>query len=146
LEGEKMILYSTKLHRHVERKIHFGVGQSVKTACGLVKFSRHVMVSAFSDNDGSIITENIDKVTCKRCLAMKDTKLRKLMAIQAITPGIFDRDFIVDEKWLMEHALNISRESIDSQKLELLGTGITLSNRISSKDRKIILEDVIKRR
>jgi hypothetical protein len=141
---------SSAARRYLLRKIGRGIdeiiGQSVKTACGLVKFSRHIMVSAFSDNDGSIITENIDKVTCKRCLAMKDTKLRKLMAIQAITPGIFDRDFIVDEKWLMDHALNISRESIDSQKLELLGTGITLSNRISSKDRKIIFKNAIKRR
>jgi hypothetical protein len=140
-----MKLYSTKLHRNVERQIHFGIGQSVKTACGLVKFSRHVMVSAFSDSDGAIITENLERVTCKRCLSSRDTRLRRLLAIEAQTPGVFDRDTLVSEQWLIDHALNVSKDNIDSQKLELIGIGITLSNKITSKDRKNILHDVIKK-
>ena len=141
-----MKLYSRKYHQYVERKVHFGIGKSVKTACGLVLFSRHVMVSVYSDGDGAIITDNLEKVTCKRCLAIRDTKLRKLLTIENIAPGIFDRDSLCGEAWLLKKGLNVSRDTIEAQKLELLGERkISLSNKVKSKDRKVILRSFVRK-
>ena len=141
-----MRLYSKKLQRYVERQIHFGVGQSVKTACGLVLFSRHIMVSVFSDNDGAIITDDLSRVTCKRCLATRDTRLRKLIAIENLVPSIFDHETLCGEQWLLEHALDIGRAKCDIQKLEVNDGArkITLSNAMKSKDRKYILHSLMK--
>ncbi len=136
-----MRLYSRKYHRYVEREVHFGVGKSVKTACGLVLFSRHVMVSIHSDSDGAVITNDINRVTCQRCLAARETRLRKIIAIENIVPGIFNRDSLCGEEWLINHGFAISKGAIDDQKLELdiNGKTITLSNKIKPKDRKEIL-------
>lgn len=140
-----MKLYSRKYHRYVERKVHFAVGLSVKTACGLVLFSRHVMVSVFSDNDGTMITDDLERVTCKRCLATKETRIRKLIEIEKSLPGIFDHDRLCGEQWLFDHALAISEEDIDSQKFEFsVGERtISLSNKTTAKDRKEIIRNFI---
>ena len=139
-----MRLYSKKLHRYVERQVHFGVGQSVKTACGLVLFSRHVMVSIFSLNDGTMITDDLSRVTCKRCLKTKDIRLRKLIAIEKLVPGIFDHEALCSEQWLLKHALDISKARCDTQKLEVTdGTRkITLSSAMKSRDRKYVLHNL----
>ena len=136
-----MKLYSRKEHRRVERQIHFGVGKSVKTACGLTLFSRHVMVELGSDFDGAMITDDLARVTCKRCLATKDTKLRRLLCVEAACPGIFDKQALCGEDWLMNHALDVGRGFIDAQVLEI-HTGdstLRLTNAMKPKDRKEIL-------
>lgn len=142
-----MRLYSRRLHRNVERQVHFSVGQSVKTACGLVLFARHVLVSVFSDNDGAIITDDWTRVTCKRCLATRETRLRKLIAINKAIPGSFDHDTLCGEQWLLNHALTISQDEIDAQKLEVSveGKSFSLSNKIKPKDRKEILCSFLKK-
>jgi len=140
-----MKLYSRKYHRNVERKVHFGIGKSVKTACGLVLFSRYVMGQLGDDSDGAIITADISRVTCRRCLAIKEVKLRKLIEIEAVNPGIFDRGSLCGEEWLLSHALDISRDTINNQKLELVGVKqLTLSNTMRVKDRKEILKRYVK--
>ena len=141
-----MKLYSRKYHRHVERQVHFGVGQSTKTACGLVLFSRHVMVSIHSDSDGALITDDLERVTCKRCLATSDVRLRKLIAIERAIPGIFDHTTLCGQQWLLDHALDINPEKIDTQKLEI-NTGdkkLVLSNKMKPRDRRFILLGVTK--
>ena len=137
-----MKLYSRKYHRNVERQVHFGIGRSVKTACGLVLYSRHVMVSVFSDNDGAMITDNLERVTCKRCLATSEVRLRKLVNIERKIPGIFDRDTLCGEEWLFNHALNVNKETIDAQELKI-DTGeriINISNKIRPKDRRQLIK------
>jgi hypothetical protein len=136
-----MKLYSRKYHRYVERQVHFGVGNSTKTICGLTLFSRHVMVSLHSGSDGAIITDDISRVTCKRCLSTSEVRLRKLLAIVNVFPGIFDRESLCGEQWLLEHALDLKRQEIDSQKLEICNgeKNITLFNNMKSKDRKYLL-------
>ncbi len=137
-----MKLYSMKNKHYVERQIHFGMGNSVRTACGLVLFSRHVMVSILSNNDGALITDDMKRVTCKRCLATREARLRKLLSVESSCPGVFDRDTLCGEKWLLEHGLAVSKNDIDAQRLELVGkTTITLSNKIAPKDRKGILRN-----
>lgn len=139
-----MKLYSRKHHRYIERQVHFGVGQSVKTACGLVLFSRHVMVSVFSDNDGALITDNLAQVTCKRCLATKDTRLRKLIAIEGAIPSIFDHESLCGEQWLLAHALDVKQKVIDGQKLEVSDgkRNIVLTSAIKARDRKYLLRNL----
>ncbi len=141
-----MKLYSRKYHRYVERQVHFGVGKSVKTACGVVLFSRHVMVSVFNDSDGALITDDLARVTCKRCLATRGTRLRKLIAIERLVPGIFDHETLCNQQWLLDHALDINRENIDAQKLEISNGEkiIVLSNTIKPRDRKFILRGAMK--
>jgi len=142
-----MKVYSRKRHRNIERKVHFGVGKSVKTACGLILFSRHVMVGVFSDSDGALITDDINRVTCKRCLNLRESRLRKLIEVEHINPGIFDHDTLCGEEWLLDHGLSVSKDTIGLQKLELIGkTTITLSNNIPPKERKKILSAVLSRR
>jgi len=137
-------LYNRKLHRYVERQIHFGIGDGVKTACGLNLFSRHIMVSVFGDWDGAVITDDMLKITCKRCLAAKEVRLRKLIAIEQVSPGIFDRNTICGEDWLLEHALDVSKTVIDKQKIEVNNgkNNIVLTNSIKSKDRKYLLKNM----
>ena len=139
-------VYSRKYHRYVERQVHFGVGQSVKTACGVVLFSRHVMVSIHSNNDGALITDDLERVTCKRCLATRETRLRKLIAIEMLMPGIFDHETLFGQQWLLNHALDINLEKINAQKLEINNgeKTVVLSNTIKSRDRKFILLGVMK--
>lgn len=134
-----MKLYSQKYCRYVERQVHFGVGQSVKTACGVVLFSRHVLVSIHSDNDGAVITDDLERVTCKRCLATKETRLRKLILVERSMPGIFDRETLCSQQWLLDHALDINLEKIEGQKLEISNGGktVVLFNAIKSRDRKL---------
>lgn len=141
-----MKLYSKKNHRYVERQVHFGIGQSVKTACGLILFSRHIMVSLFSNSDGSIITDDLTRVTCKRCLATRETRLRKLMAIERAIPGVFDHETLCGEQWLLNHALTISKEDIEAQRLEINveGKELSLSNKLKSKDRREILHNLVR--
>lgn len=141
-----MKLYSLKHHRYVERQIHFGIGNSVKAVCGIRLYSRKVLVSLFSDNDGSIVTDDFKRVTCKRCLATKEVKIRNLIAIEKLIPGIFNRDSLCGEEWLLKNALNINRETIDAQTLiiDAAGQTFTLSNQVKSKDRKDILRSKIK--
>lgn len=136
-----MKLYSRKNHRYVERQIHFGIGNSTKTACGLALFSRHVMVSVHSDSDGAVITDDMSRVTCKRCLATRESRLRKIIAVEQSAPGVFDRDSLCGEDWLLNHGLAVSQNDIDAQKLEL--RGITLTNKTRTKDRKAILRSVV---
>jgi len=140
-----MRLYSTKYKRNVERQIHFGVGKSVHTACGLVLFSRHVMVSIHSGNDGALITDDISRVTCKRCLACKEARLRKLIAIEQAAPGIFDRGSLCGENWLLNNALTRNEEEIKSQMIEVTNgeMTITLSENIKAKDRKYVLRSLV---
>ena len=141
-----MKLYSRKHHRNVERQVHFGIGKSVKTACGIVLLSRHVMVSIHSDNDGALITDDLARVTCKRCLATRDTRLRKLIAIERAIPGVFDHTTLCDQQWLFDHALDINQEKIDAQKL-IISNGekiVVLSNAIKPRDRKFILRGAMK--
>lgn len=141
-----MKLYSKKYHRYVERQIHFGVGNSVHTACGLVLYSRHVMVNLHSDSDGARITDDIKRVTCKRCLATRVSRLLNLIAIEKALPTIFDHETLCGEEWLLKHALDVSRDSVDAQKLNINvgGKAITLSNKIKGRDRKQILRDFVK--
>jgi hypothetical protein len=115
-----MKVYSRKQKRNVERQIHFGVGNSVHTACGLILFSRHVMVSVFAGSDGAIITDDMERVTCKRCLASREVRLRQLLVVESACPGIFDRESLCGEKWLLDNALNVGQPIIDSQKLEIM--------------------------
>ena len=140
-----MKLYSSKYHRHIERQIHFGVGNSTKTTCGIVLFSRHVMVSVYSDNDGAVITDDLTRVTCKRCLSTRDMRLRKLLDIEKEVPGIFDRDSLCGEQWLLDHALDVSRVEIDAHTLSVSDgeRNITLSNAMKSKDRKYIIRNLV---
>ena len=139
-----MKVYSKKRHRNVERQVHFGVGNSVKTACGMVLFSRHVMVSLFSGNDGALITDDLARVTCKRCLAARDTRLRKLLAVEKAHPGIFDHEALCGDQWLLKHALDIDQIEIDAQKIEISieGKSTSLSNAMTRKDRKHILRSL----
>ena len=138
-------LYSKKYHRYVERKIHFGVGKSVRTSCGLVLFSRHVMVSVFSGSDGALITDDLERITCKRCLATRETRLRKILEIENSSPGIFDYETLCGEQWLLEHALDVKQTDIDSQRLELSDgkRNTIISNAIKTKDRKYILRSLV---
>ena len=142
--GGKMKLYTKKHHRYVERQIHFGVGQNTKTVCGLVLFSRRVMVSVYSDSDGAVIVDDLARVTCKRCLATRDMRLKKLIATEKAIPRIFDHEALCGEAWLLDHALDISQREIDAQKLEVSDgeKNITLSNVIKTKDRKYILRNL----
>jgi len=141
-----MKLYSRKHHRNVERQVHFGVGHGVKTACGIVLFSRHVMVSIHSDNDGALITDDLERVTCKRCLATRDTRLRKLIAIERVIPGVFDHATLCGQQWLLAHALDINRETIDAQKLKISNgeKTVVLSNTTKPRDRIFILLGAMK--
>ena len=141
-----MRLYNRKNHRYVERQIHFGVGQSVKTVCGVVLHSRHVMVSAFSDSDGALITDNLGRVTCKKCLATRDIRLRKLIAIEQVVPGVFDRETLCGEKWLLDNALTVNQGDIDRQELSinLEGKTVTIPNKIIPKDRKQLIRDYMR--
>lgn len=136
-----MKLYNRRLKRSVERQIHFGVGKSVETACGLTLYSRHVIVQLGSEFDGAVITDNMSRVTCKRCLKTSTVKLRKLIAIEATCPGVFDRPSLCGEDWLLKHALVVSSTSINSQQLTIAAgeRRVTLSNSMPIKDRKYIL-------
>ena len=137
-------VYSTRLHRNIERQIHFGLGKSTSAICGVVLFSRNVMVSLFSVSDGALITDNMERVTCKRCLATREIRLRKLMTIEQACPGIFDHEPLCGEKWLLAHALDITQKEIDAQELEINTENkvITLSGKIAPKDRKVILKSL----
>jgi hypothetical protein len=76
---------------------------------------------------------------------MRDTRLRKLLAIENVAPGIFDRETLCGEDWLLKKGLNVSQDTIAAQKLELLGERkIILTNKIKSKDRKVILHKFVK--
>lgn len=139
-----MKVYSRKLKRNIERAVHFGIGKSTKSACGVTLFSRKIMVSVFSDWDGSLITDDISRVTCKRCLAVREVKIRKLIKIESLMPGIFDRETLCGEEWLLKHSLDLSRNVIDSGILEVESgeRKITLSNSMKSKDRKFLLKNI----
>ena len=141
-----MKLYSAKDKRYVERQIHFGVGNSVHTACGEVLYSRHVMVSIHSDSDGALITDDLTRVTCKRCLSTRDMRLRKLIETERELPGIFDRDSLCGEDWLLKHALDVGRVEIEAQTLNICNgeKNIALSNTMRSKDRKYIIRNIVR--
>lgn len=147
-DGGSMKLYSLKTHGSVERQVHFGIGNSVKTACGLTLFSRHVMVSVWGNSDGALITDDFNRVTCKRCLASKDTRLRRLLAIEASCPGIFDREALCGQEWLMTHALDVNSKTIEEEKIEIRSgeLRLTLTNTMKPKDRKEILRHLGGRR
>lgn len=140
-----MKLYSRKHHRNVERQIHFATGKGVRTVCGLTLYSRHVMVSIHSNNDGAVITDDLRRVTCKRCLVTKETRLRKLIALEVAMPGVLDRPTLCGTDWILKHALDITHEDIDSLELVLIGEKvITITNKMRVKDRKLILKNYIK--
>ena len=139
-----MKLYDRKLKRYVNKQVHFGVGNSTKTACGLHLFSRRVMVSIYCTGSNELISSNIEKVTCKRCLATKESKLRKLLKIEQECPGIFDRESLCGEQWLIDNALNFKRE--DSNKLSLKIENTTLDNTFKAKDRIFILKNLLNKR
>ena len=136
-----MKLYSRRLHRNVERQVHFGVGKSVRTACGLVLFSRHAVVGVFSDSDGALITDDLNRVTCKRCLATRENRLRKILAVESSCPGILDHDTLCGEQWLLDHALDVSAATVNAQRLQMNvgGQTICLVAGMKSKDRKELL-------
>ena len=142
-----MKLYSRKEHRNIERQVHFGVGNSVKTACGVTLFTRNVMVSIWSNSDGALITDDLSRVTCKRCLSAKDTRLRRLLAIEASCPGIFDRERLCGEEWLMSHALDVNTKTIEAQRIEMLSgeLHLTLTSTMKARDRKELLRSAISR-
>lgn len=142
-----MKVYSRRTKRWVDRKLHFGVGNSTKTACGIVLFSRHIMVSLFSANDGAVITADLARVTCKRCLATKETRLRKMIEIESAVPGIFDHDTLCGEDWLLNNALNITSQQVKIQTADITDgvKSITLSGDMKTKDRKYLLRRLVNR-
>ena len=139
-----MKLYSRKQKRYVEREVHFGVGKGTKTACGVNLYSRHVMVSVFSDTNGEMVTNDLERVTCKRCLNTRENRLRKLIKIEQLVPGIFDRDTLFGEEWIINHALDVPQDTVDKQKIELIGkTKITLFNITPLKDKKMAIRNFV---
>ena len=142
-----MKLYSMKRHRNVERQVHFGLGKGTKTACGQYLYSRYVMVSIFSTTNPSLIVSDMAQVTCKRCLKTGEFRLRKLLSIEAQNPGIFNSPSLCGEQWLLNHALDVSKEVIEAERIEVVAANkiLTLILRIPSKDRKYLLSEVLKR-
>ena len=139
-----MKLYNRRLKRSVEKQIHFAPGKSVHTACGLELFSRHVMVSIFSNSSGEVITNDIGKVTCKNCLRAKEFKIRKLTQIESALPGVFDHPALCGEEWLLNHALDVERGIIEKQTLSVTvgDKNVTLKSGMESKDRQYILRNL----
>jgi len=135
-----------KKKKYTDLKIHFGVGESVKAVCGVVKRSRRVIVPLFSGYDGVVITDDIKRVTCKRCLAARETRLRKLVALEAACPGILDRPSLCGEEWLFAHAMDITAEDVDRQSIEVktVQGSFTLNNKIKSRDRREIFRVAVK--
>ena len=136
-----MKVYSRRRHRNIEIKVHFGVGNGTHTACGMDLFSRHIMVSVWGDWDGTVITDQIERVTCKRCLATKDTRLRRLLSVESACPGIFDRNSLCGEEWLLHHALDVSKGTVDSQWIDVSNGArqLILTNGMKSQERKNLL-------
>lgn len=136
-----MRLYNWKRQRYVERQVHFAIGQSVRMACGIILFSQTVMVQLGSDSDGRLATADMGKVTCKNCLRMRETKIRRLVAIESAVPGLFDRPALCGEEWLLTHALDVGIQAIEGQSLEVTvpGRKVVLSPAMKSKDRRTIL-------
>lgn len=127
-----MKVYARWLHRHVERQIHFGVGKSVKTACGLVLFSRHT------------ITSDLGQVMCKRCLQTRQVRLMRLIKIGTELPGLLDHPALCGEDWLLKHALDVSPKEIDSQQMTVVTPNftITLSSAMKRKELRDILANI----
>jgi hypothetical protein len=105
------------------------------------------MVQLWSDSDGAIITDKLDKVSCRRCLASRETKLRKLIAIEQVLPGVFDHDALCGEQWLLDHALDVKQEHIDKQSIEIKAEGHTISlpHKAKPKERRGIIRDFIRK-
>jgi len=102
------------------------------------------MVSVFGDNDGSIITDDLKRVTCKRCLSTRETRLRKLIAVERAVPGVFDYESLCGSQWLLDHALDVRWEEIDSQKLEVNDgeRRVTVASGFKPKDRKYLISTI----
>lgn len=142
-----MKVFSHKNNRTYDYKIHYGIGNSVKTVCGVILSSRRVMVNLFGSSDGVIITDDISKVTCKRCLASRPGRLLRLVAIEMACPGIFDHAPLCGEEWLFSHALDVSQKDIEALSLEVQ-TGersFTLGGDQTSKDRREILKILLRK-
>ena len=68
-------------------------------------------------------------------------RIDPVIGVEQSAPGVFDRDSLCGEDWLLNHGLAVSQNDIDAQKLEL--RGITLTNKTRTKDRKAILRSVV---
>lgn len=100
-------------------KVHYAPGHSVKAVCGVIKYSRRVIVNLFGNWDGVIITDDLTRVTCKRCLKCRETRLHKLIALEKSCPGLMDHGVLCGEEWLLTHASDITNQDIKAQKLEM---------------------------
>lgn len=139
-----MKVYSRKRHRNIEIQVHFGVGNSVQTACGKHLFSRHIMVELGSYSDGAVITDDIAKVTCKRCLITPESRLRKLLAIESQSPGVFDRPLLCGQDWILNHALDVTQATVNALKLEVKTDkrSVTVTAGMKAKDVKTVLRSI----